>query len=133
MEVVARERPLVVVLDDVHWAEPTLLDLVEYLGEWARGPILLLCLARRELLESRASWGGPTSTGFVVELEPLAADDVTALVEELAGGPVAPDVEERIVEHAGGNPLFAEQLLALAAEAPNVSLDKAPPTIEALR
>ena len=53
-------------------------------------------------------------------------------MEELAGGPVAPDVEERIVEHAGGNPLFAEQLLALAAEAPNVSLDKAPPTIEAL-
>src|SRR5207237_10915418 len=87
VEVVARERPLVVVLDDVHWAEPTLLDLVEYLGGWARGPLLLVCLARRELLESRASWGGPTSTGFVGELEPLGADGVTPTAQRLAGGP----------------------------------------------
>jgi len=132
LEVLARERPLVVALDDVHWAEPTLLDLVEYLGEWADGPILVLCLARRELLEQRTGWGGPTSTGFVVELEPLETKDVAALLHELAGGPVAPDIQERIVERAGGHPLFAEQLLALAAEAPDVSLDKAPPTIEAL-
>src|SRR5439155_12012750 len=57
---------------------------------------------------------------------------VTALVEKLADGPVAPDVQDRIVEHAGGNPLFAEQPLPLAAEAPDVSLEQAPPTVEAL-
>jgi DNA-binding SARP family transcriptional activator len=132
VEALARERPLVLALDDVHWAEPTLLDLVEYLGEWADAPILVLCLARRDLLEGRPGWGGPTSTGFVIELDPLPPEHVGALVEELAGGPVAPDIQERIVEHSGGNPLYAEQLLALASEAPDVSLDQAPPTVEAL-
>jgi DNA-binding SARP family transcriptional activator len=131
-EALASQRPLIVALDDIHWAEPTLLDLVEYLGEWADAPILLLCLARRELLESRPGWGGPTSTGFVLELEPLAAEDVGSLVETLADGPVASDIHSKIVEHAGGNPLFAEQLLALASEAPDVALDHAPPTVEAL-
>ena len=58
-------------LDDIHWAEPTLLDLVEYLGEWAEGPILVVCLARGDLLDARPGWGGPTSTGFLVRLEPL--------------------------------------------------------------
>jgi hypothetical protein len=131
-EVLARERPLIIVFDDLHWAEPTLLDLVEYLGEWAEGAILVVGLARRELLESRPSWGGPTSTGTLVELKPLARDEVTTLVYELAGGLVAPDVQERIVDRAGGNPLFAEQLLALAAEAPEMSIDETPPSVEAL-
>jgi DNA-binding SARP family transcriptional activator len=131
-EVLARERPLVIVFDDLHWAEPTLLDLIEYLGEWAQAPIFVLCLARPELVETRPEWGGPTSTGFLLQLEPLVADDVARLVEELAHAPVAPDVAERIVERAGGNPLFAEQLLALASEAPDVSLDHTPPTVEAL-
>jgi tetratricopeptide (TPR) repeat protein len=132
LEAVARDGRLIVALDDIHWAEPTLLDLVEYLGEWVDAPVLVLCLARPDLLEARPGWGGPTSTGFVVELDPLPAEAVTAFVEELAGGPVAPDLQDRIVERAGGNPLFAEQLLALAAEAPDVSLDQAPPTVEAL-
>jgi DNA-binding SARP family transcriptional activator len=132
LEAIARVQPVIVALDDVHWAEPTLLDLVEYLGEWAEGPILVLCLARRELLETRPGWGGPTSTGFVVQLGPLGAEDVATLLDEVAGDPVAPEIRERIVERAGGNPLFAEQLLALAAEAPDISLDQAPPTVEAL-
>jgi len=132
VEAIARERPLVLVLDDIHWAEPTLLDLVEYLGEWAEAPVLLLCAARRELLELRPSWAGPTSTGFVVQLAPLAPDEVAELVLGLADEPVDPDVERRIVEQAGGNPLFAEQLLALAHEAPDLALDETPPTVEAL-
>jgi DNA-binding SARP family transcriptional activator len=132
VEATARDQPVLLVLDDVHWAEPTLLDLVEYLGEWAAAPILVLCAARRELLESRPNWGGPTSTGFLVELEPLPAEEVSALVSKLAGQVLDPEVEERIVGHAGGNPLFAEQLLALAAEAPDLALDDPPPTVEAL-
>ena len=131
-EAVARERPLLVAFEDIHWAEPTLLDLVEYLGEWAEGPIMVLCLARGDLLEARPGWGGPTSTGFLVEMEPLPAEDVGSLLAQLAGGPVAPDVEKKIVERADGNALFAQQLLALAAEAPDVSLEHAPPTVEAL-
>jgi predicted ATPase len=131
LEAVARDRPTVVVLDDVHWAEPTLLDLVEYLGEWIEAPILVLCAARGELLETRPAWGGPTSAGFLVELDPLPAAEVSALVAHLAGEAVDPDLEARIVEHAGGNPLFAEQLLAAAGETPELVLDP-PPTVEAL-
>jgi DNA-binding SARP family transcriptional activator len=131
-ESLAREKPLLVAFEDIHWAEPTLLDLIEYLGEWAEGPITVLCLARPDLLETRPGWGGPTSTGFLVEVEPLVAEDVGSLLEQLAGGPVAPDVQAKITERAGGNALFAQQLLALASEAPDVSLDEAPPTVEAL-
>src|SRR5205814_1049561 len=70
---------------------------------------------------------GPAAPG-----ESLPAEDVGSLLEQLAGGPVAPDVQAKITERAGGNALFAQQLLALAAEAPDVSLDEAPPTVEAL-
>ena len=118
-------------LDDIHWAEPTLLDLVEYLGEWAEGPILLLCLARGDLLEARPGWGGPTSTGFLVELDPLPELMLGTLVEQLAGEPVD-ELQQRIVEHAGGNPLFAEQMLALAREAPDLAFGEPPATVEAL-
>jgi DNA-binding SARP family transcriptional activator len=128
VEALARERAVVLALDDIHWAEPTLLDLVEYLGEWAEAPVLVLCAARRELLETRPAWGGPTSTGFVVELESLAPDEIAKLVLSLSEEPVDPD---RIVEQSGGNPLFAEQLLALATEAPE-ALIETPPTVEAL-
>jgi DNA-binding SARP family transcriptional activator len=130
LESIASAHPVVVVLDDIHWAEPTLLDLVEYLGEWAEGPILVLCLAREDLMEQRPGWGGPSSTGFLVQLEPLPADQLGALVEHLAAEPLDAHVQHRIVEHAGGNPLFAEQLLALAAE--GVAVEKPPATVEAL-
>jgi DNA-binding SARP family transcriptional activator len=130
LEAIARAGPVLVVLDDIHWGEPTLLDLVEYLGEWAEGPILLLCLAREELLEQRSGWGGPRSTGFLVELEPLPTDELGTLVKQLAGKPVDPKIQDHIVEHSGGNPLFAEQLLALATE--GVVLERPPATVEAL-
>jgi DNA-binding SARP family transcriptional activator/tetratricopeptide (TPR) repeat protein len=132
VEALARERPVLLALDDVHWAEPTLLDLVEYLGEWAEGPILILCLARRDLLEARPAWGGPTSTGFVVELEPLPAHESAELLAKLADEPLPEETLERIVEQSGGNPLFAEQLLALVQEAPDVDVGAAPPSVEAL-
>jgi DNA-binding SARP family transcriptional activator len=131
LETLARDQPVVFVLDDIHWAEPTLLDLVEYLGEWTRAPVLVLCAARRDLFETRPAWGGPTSTGFVIELEPLGSAEVVQLVDGLSSGPLDPDVERLIVEQAGGNPLFAEQLLAHAVEAPDLP-GELPPTIEAL-
>jgi class 3 adenylate cyclase len=132
LESIARHGPVVVALDDIHWAEPTLLDLVEYLGEWAEGPILVACLARGDLLDARPSWGGPTSTGFLVRLEPLSEETLGALVQQLSDAPVDPEVQERIIEQSGGNPLFAEQLLALMQEAPELALDKTPATVEAL-
>jgi class 3 adenylate cyclase len=131
VEAIARDRPVVLVLDDIHWAEPTLLDLIEYLGEWAVAPVLVLCAARHELRDSRPAWAGPTSTGFLVVLEPLPAEDVSTLLVRLADSPLDPELEAKIVEHAGGNPLFAEQLLALAGETPDLALTP-PPTVEAL-
>jgi DNA-binding SARP family transcriptional activator len=131
LEAVARERPVALVLDDIHWAEPTLLDLVEYLGEWIEAPVLVLCAARRELVESRPSWGGPNSSAFVVELAPLNPAEMSELLVALGDTRIEQDVAGRILEQAGGNPLFAEQLVALAREAPELVTDT-PVTVEAL-
>jgi DNA-binding SARP family transcriptional activator len=120
----AVERPLVLVFDDVHWAEPTLLDLVEQLGARAEGPILTLCLARPELCEQR-----PTLAEGAIELGPLGEKQVQALVDALAED-TPDDVRARVVQNAGGNPLFAEQLVAFASQ--GGALDAVPPSAEAL-
>ncbi|MDP9492151.1 MAG: AAA family ATPase, partial [Actinomycetota bacterium] len=130
LEALALEHPLVVVLEDIHWAESTLLDLVEYLDSWsAEAPLLLLCLARRELLDDRPGWGGVTD---VLALDPLAEHDAGSLVSELAGDAFDATAQAKIVQVAEGNPLFLEQLLAFAEEAGTEALAAVPPTVEAL-
>jgi class 3 adenylate cyclase/tetratricopeptide (TPR) repeat protein len=110
-EALAQERPLLLVLEDIHWAEPTLLDLIEHVVEWTReAPILVVCLARLELLDERPGWAGAR-----IELEPLPNDEAEKLVATLAAG-MDPAVRARATEAAEGNPLFLEQLLALAEE-----------------
>jgi class 3 adenylate cyclase/tetratricopeptide (TPR) repeat protein len=130
-ELLARERPLLVVLEDVHWAEPTLLDLVEHVSRWSReAPILLLCVARPELLEERPQW-----EGVHVRLEPLSHGEATQLLDALdAGGILSPELRSRITEVAQGNPLYAEQLVAMLADEARaaVELVTLPPTIQAL-
>jgi len=130
-ELLARERPLLVVLEDVHWAEPTLLDLVEHVSRWSRdAPILLLCVARPELLEERPQW-----EGVHVRLEPLSQDEATQLLDTLdAGGILSPELRGRVTEVAQGNPLYAEQLVAMLADEARaaVELVTLPPTIQAL-
>jgi class 3 adenylate cyclase len=130
LEALALRRPLVVVLEDVHWAEPTLLDLVEYLDAWtAEAPLLVVCLARPELREQRPGWGAAAKA---LLLEPLGMDEARKLVTELAGDELADDARARIVEVAEGNPLFLEQLLAFSEEAGIDALASVPPTVEAL-
>jgi predicted ATPase/class 3 adenylate cyclase len=130
LEEVAVERPLVAVFDDVQWAEPTFLDLIEHIADLSRdAPILLLCVARPELLDARPAWGGGKLNATTILLEPLGTDDVAALIENL-GGDLDAARRARIAEAAEGNPLFAEEMLAMVAgngEAPAV-----PPTIQAL-
>ena len=111
-EELARERPLVAVFDDVHWAEETLLDLIEHLSvRLGAAPVLLLCLARPELAERRPQWlSRPEAT---LTLEALSGLDAYGLLEAL-DAPAA--VRERIAELAEGNPLFIEQLAAFAGE-----------------
>ena len=113
LEVLAQRRPLVVVLDDLQWAEQTFLDLVEHVADLARGvPIVLLCLARPELLDGRPGWGGGKLNAASILLEPLAPEESRELVENLAAA-LTPDASARIGAACEGNPLFAEELLAM--------------------
>jgi len=129
----AAERPLVVVFDDVQWAESTLLDLIEESADWIRGaPILLLCLARPELLDERPMWGGGKLNATTVLLEPLTGNQTEALIDALlAGSTIDGGVRSRIREAADGNPLFIEQMLAMAADQTDGELI-VPATIQAL-
>ena len=134
-EALARERPLVLVFDDVHWAEPTLLDLVEHVVDWARdAPILLVCLARPELLELRPTWGTPRSNWASLFLDPLSDEDSETLIDNLLeDAQLAERSRVRIAEAGEGNPLFIEQLLALVLERGEPVEELAiPPTIQAL-
>ena len=132
VEALAHERPLVLCLEDVHWAEPTFLELVEYLAGWIRdAPVLLLCLARPELAEQHASWRGG-GAGTVVTLPPLTEAEGAELVAGLGeDGGLDEPTRVRIAAAAEGNPLFAEQLAALLAEEPSARRS-IPPTIHAL-
>jgi class 3 adenylate cyclase/tetratricopeptide (TPR) repeat protein len=123
----AREQPLALVIEDIHWAEPTLLDLIEHLKDWTRdAPLLLLCLARPELLDERPAWGGQC-----LSLDPLSEAESDKLIESLiAGSGLVADTRARVREAADGNPLFVEQLLAIAAQ--GGELERIPPTIQAL-
>src|SRR5207247_3132686 len=112
-EAVARSRPLVLVLEDLHWAEPTLLDLIEYLVGWSRGaPILMLALTRPDLLELRPSWPGD-----LLHLEPLGEDDVRALLGNLLGAAqLEGEIAVQITHAAEGNPLFVEELVRMLVD-----------------
>jgi class 3 adenylate cyclase/tetratricopeptide (TPR) repeat protein len=110
-EALARERPLVVVVDDIHWAEPLLLDLLASLPRTLRdAPVLLLCVGRPELEEVRGEWT------TALWLEPLAAEDSARLIENRLGAAVSAAALERITAAVRGNPLFAEELSAMLVE-----------------
>ena len=82
----ATEEPVVVVFDDIHWAEVRFLDLIEHLAEWVRdAPILVLCLARPELVETRPAWGGGKLNATMALLEPLSAIEADQLIRNLSG------------------------------------------------
>ncbi|HEY3182790.1 MAG TPA: BTAD domain-containing putative transcriptional regulator [Gaiellaceae bacterium] len=130
----ARRRPLVLVLDDLHWAEPTLLDLVEHVVDRNRDvPIFVVCLARPELLETRDAWGGGKLNATSILLGPLSERESHALIGHLASGTtIAPGLLDRVAAVAEGNPLFLEQMVAMLRErGPSAEL-AVPPTIHAL-
>jgi DNA-binding SARP family transcriptional activator/class 3 adenylate cyclase len=128
-EALAKGHPLVVVFEDLHWAEPTLLDLVEYLGRRAGGRVFLLCLARPELIEERPDWAATGSAGETLLLEPLTLAEVEDLLVDRAGPTVPTETLGHIAETARGNPLFAEQLLAAFEDG---SIDVIPASLRGL-
>ncbi|HEX7254519.1 MAG TPA: adenylate/guanylate cyclase domain-containing protein [Gaiellaceae bacterium] len=128
LEHLAREEPLILGIDELQWAEPTFLDLIEYLVGWTTdAPIVILGLARPELLEQRPTWSATSS--LVLALGPLSGAESERLVEVLGGGIGEVD-RDRILAGAEGNPLFVEQMLALAVEGGR--REEIPPTIQAL-
>jgi class 3 adenylate cyclase/tetratricopeptide (TPR) repeat protein len=132
LEAAADEQPLVVAIDDVHWGEPALLDLIEHTAVLSRdASMLLLCMARPELFDRRPAWAGGKLNATTVLLEPLAAPETDRLIDNLAGARIDTELRARISEAAEGNPLFVEEMIALVGESPPGEV-VVPPTIQAL-
>jgi class 3 adenylate cyclase/tetratricopeptide (TPR) repeat protein len=115
LEWLGRDRPVVLVVDDLQWAEPTFLDLVEYLVGWCRDvALLMLVLARPDLMDTRPTWGSGAATAMSLPLGPLRDDESAELITGLLGGVrLDKGATERITESAGGNPLFLEEMLRM--------------------
>src|SRR5262249_2288284 len=130
-EIVARVRPLVLCFEDVHWAEPLFLDLIEYLLGWIRdAPVLIVCLARPEFFEVRPAWVAGSERSAALALQPLDGDEIGELLRLLG---ITGQATERIAEAAEGNPLYVEQMATMVQEggyAPGMFT--VPPTIQAL-
>jgi class 3 adenylate cyclase/tetratricopeptide (TPR) repeat protein len=118
LEHMARRRPLIVVWEDIHWAESTFLDLIDHLTDWSRDvPLFLLAPARPELLDARPGWGGGKFNSSTLRLEALPDEAASRLIDALSGGSQLPDaVRSRIATAAEGNPLFVEELLAMLVD-----------------
>lgn len=113
----ASRAPTLAMIEDIHWADPALLDLLEELADRVEGPLLFLCLARPELREQHSGWGRGWRNSSELALEPLAATDAYRLVESLVGPDgIAPLVQQLIVERAEGNPFFMEEIVSQLAD-----------------
>jgi len=134
LETRAAEEPLVCIFDDIQWGEETFLELVEHIADLSRGaPILLLCMARPELLERRPAWAGGKLNATTVSLEPLSETETDELIAGLLDGSMLDQgLNDRIRRAAGGNPLFVEEMLAFVDRSSKEAEIEVPPTIQAL-
>ena len=134
LEARATERPQVVVIDDLQWAEPVFVDLVEHIADLSRdAPIFLLCVARNELLDVRPGWGGGKVNATSLLLESLAPEECADLMDRLVPDAVLdPVLRERITKASAGNPLYVEEMVAMVREHGGDGEIVVPPTINAL-
>ena len=133
VEGVARERPTMLVFEDIHWADSSLLDLIEVLSARTEdAPVLFVALARPELFSERRSWGGGLVSATALSLEPLAERDAEQLAAQLLAGRVAESSAMRLATAAEGNPLFIEELAAVVAERTAPDVDALPTTIRSI-
>jgi class 3 adenylate cyclase len=118
LEAIAEQALLVLVIEDLHWADEQLLDFVDHLVEWARDvPLMVLCTARPELLDRRAGWGGGKPNAATISLAPLSDEETAQLLSMLlARGLLSPERQDELLACAGGNPLYAEQYARMLAE-----------------
>jgi class 3 adenylate cyclase/tetratricopeptide (TPR) repeat protein len=117
-EAVADERPLVLVFEDLHWADEGLLDFIDHLVDWAGGvPILVVCTARPELLARRPGWGGGKPNAVTLSLSPLDDAQTARLVAALLERSVLPaETQSALLQRAGGNPLYAEEFVRMVSD-----------------
>jgi len=133
VEQLAHAQPLVLVFEDVHWGEEPLLDLIEHLAAWVReAPLLILCLARPDLLDVRPTWGGGRIRALTLELEPLSLDEGAELVELLTSELDLPVDVAAVLAKTEGNPLFVEETVRMLAERRDGEPERIPDTLQAL-
>jgi class 3 adenylate cyclase len=130
----AQEQPLVLIFEDIHWAEEPLLELIDHLAQWVRErSLLILCLARPELLDVRPGWGGGRIRSTAIELEPLARAESEELAAALLAQHEIPEhVTSRLLEKTEGNPLFVEETVRMLVEEGAEGRDRIPDTLQAL-
>jgi class 3 adenylate cyclase/tetratricopeptide (TPR) repeat protein len=132
VEQLAQAQPLVLLFEDVHWGEEPLLRLIEQLAAWVReAPLLLLCIARPELLDVRPTWGGGHVRSTAIELEPLGTEESAELVGALTAELELPIDTETVLAKTEGNPLFVEEMIRMLAERRGGS-ERIPDTLQAL-
>jgi class 3 adenylate cyclase/tetratricopeptide (TPR) repeat protein len=133
-EQLAEAQPLVLVFEDVHWGEEPLLELLEQLAAWVReAPLMIVCLARPELLDVRPGWGGGKVRATTLELEPLQAEESAELVLALTRELELPLDTEAVLAKTEGNPLFVEETVRMLAERPpGGGTERIPDTLQAL-
>jgi class 3 adenylate cyclase/tetratricopeptide (TPR) repeat protein len=137
IEAVSRERPLLLCFEDIHWADEGMLDLIEYLARWVRGPALIVCPARDELLDRRSGWGGGRRNATTISLEPLGDAETRELVGALlprAGeeGNGLSGIGPQVAERSGGNPLFAEEMINRIREEGATAADTLPDSVHSV-
>jgi class 3 adenylate cyclase/tetratricopeptide (TPR) repeat protein len=131
---VAQEQPLVLIFEDIHWAEEPLLELIEHLVTWVReAPLLVISLARPELLDIRPGWGGGRVRATSIELEPLGPAESEELVEALVSeGELTAEERQAVLAKTEGNPLFLEETVRMLEEDGAQGIGRIPDTLQAL-
>ena len=130
IEAIANRHPFVIAFEDIHWADDGLLDAIEHLAQWVRAPLMLVCLARDELLDRRGGWGGGRRSATQLFLDPLSDEHSRALVRALL--PEGEEVVPAVAERSGGNPLFAEEMARRISEEGTIEAAELPDTVQAV-
>ena len=134
VEAGSRRQPLLFAVEDIHWADEGMLDLIEYLARWSRGTVLIVCLARDELLDRRPGWGGGRVNATTITLDPLDRSHAQELVAALFGeaGGETGDLATEVAARSGGNPLFAEEMVNRIVEEGAADTEALPETVHSV-
>jgi class 3 adenylate cyclase len=132
VEAGSTRQPVVFAVEDIHWADEGMLDLIEHLARWTRGAVLIVCMARDELLDRRPGWGGGRLNATTLTLEPLAREQSQELVAALLGETAAGELAEQVAARSGGNPLFAEEMVNRIVEEGASDAEALPETVHSV-